>query len=71
MAHQASHYQRYPGQIRNWKAVAVKLLIDLSMDRKKSRGIQIISYPMKNLTNGHALTVTINHERTQMGVFSI
>ena len=33
----ASQYQVHPGQIRNWKALATKGLIDLFTDKRKSR----------------------------------
>jgi transposase-like protein len=33
----ASQYQVHLGQIRNWKAIAAKGLIDLFSDKKKSR----------------------------------
>ena len=33
----ASQYQVHPGQIRNWKTVATKGLIDLFTDKRKSR----------------------------------
>jgi len=34
----ASLYQVHPGQIRNWKAVALKGLLDLFSDRGKVKG---------------------------------
>ena len=33
----ASQYQVHPGQIRNWKAIATKGLVDLFSDKKKRR----------------------------------
>ena len=33
----ASQYQVHPGQIRNWKAVAQKGLIDLFSDKRKGK----------------------------------
>ena len=33
----AGQYQVHPGQIRNWKALATKGLIDLFTDKRKSR----------------------------------
>jgi transposase len=33
----ASQYQVHPGQIRNWKALATKGLIDLFTDKRKSK----------------------------------
>lgn len=33
----ASQYQVHPGQIRNWKALTTKGLIDLFTDKRKSR----------------------------------
>lgn len=33
----ASQYQVHPGQIRNWKAMATKGLIDLFTDKRKNR----------------------------------
>jgi transposase len=33
----ASHYQVHPGQIRNWKAVVTKGLVDLFSDKWKGK----------------------------------
>jgi transposase len=36
-AEMASQYQVHPGQIRNWKGVATKGLIDLFSDKRRSK----------------------------------